>query len=95
MPVELNHSIVHSRDKRASSAFLARILGFGSPSAFGHFITVELGNGVSLDFDDAREIRPQHYAFFVDEEPAMRFSRASKRRPSPISPIQGTSGKTK
>ncbi|NMP25160.1 VOC family protein [Sulfobacillus harzensis] len=68
MPVELNHTIVHSRDKRASAVFLARILGLGAPSAFGHFITVELDNGVSLDFDDAREIRPQHYAFLGDEE---------------------------
>ncbi len=67
MTVRLNHTIVHSRDKRASAAFLARILGLGTPGTFGHFVTVATGNDVSLDFDDASEVRPQHYAFLVDD----------------------------
>ncbi len=40
----------------------------GTWCTFGHFITVELDNGVSLDFDDARKICQQQYAFPVDEE---------------------------
>jgi extradiol dioxygenase family protein len=68
MPVELNHTIVHSHDKKTSATFLAEILGLGSPGTFSHFVTVEVANGVSLDFDNADEVRPQHYAFLVEDE---------------------------
>lgn len=68
MSVELNHTIVHSRDKHASAAFLSEILGLGAPGSFGHFVTVATANGVSLDYDDSANIRPQHYAFVVDDE---------------------------
>lgn len=68
MTVELNHTIVHSREKHAAAEFISRILGLGSPGIFGHFVSVEMANGVSLDFDDAEEIRSQHYAFVVDDE---------------------------
>ena len=67
MTVQLNHTIVYSHDKRNSAEFLSRILGLGTPETFGHFVTVEMANGVSLDFDDSDEIRTQHYAFLVDE----------------------------
>lgn len=68
MGVKLNHTIVHSRDKRASAAFLADILGLPDPVPFGPFLGVETGNEVTLDFmNDADEIRPQHYAFLVSE----------------------------
>jgi catechol 2,3-dioxygenase-like lactoylglutathione lyase family enzyme len=66
--VELNHTIVASRNKRESAEFLAHILGLGAPKPFAHFVTVELANGVSLDFDDADDPRPQHYAFLVGDE---------------------------
>ncbi|PSR20194.1 MAG: bleomycin resistance protein [Sulfobacillus acidophilus] len=68
MAVQLNHTIVASHDKEMSAQFLAQILGLGDPKPFAHFMTVELSNGVSLDFDDAREIKPQHYAFLVSDE---------------------------
>ncbi|HEX7354470.1 MAG TPA: VOC family protein [Mycobacteriales bacterium] len=68
MAVHLDHTIVHSRDKHASAAFLARILGLAPPVTVGHFVAVETGNGVSLDYDDASDVRPQHYAFLVDED---------------------------
>ncbi|MBV9659718.1 MAG: VOC family protein, partial [Acidimicrobiales bacterium] len=68
MAVQLDHTIVASRDKHASAAFLARILGLGPPEEAGHFVTVEVANGVSLDFDDARSIAPQHYAFLVGND---------------------------
>lgn len=67
MAVALNHTIVASRDKRHSAEFLCRILGVEGPKPFAHFLTVELANGVSLDFDNAETVRPQHYAFLVDE----------------------------
>jgi catechol 2,3-dioxygenase-like lactoylglutathione lyase family enzyme len=68
MRVELNHTIVPSLDKAGSAAFIARILGLPSPRAVSHFVAVELSNGVTLDYDDAEAVVPQHYAFLVDEE---------------------------
>jgi catechol 2,3-dioxygenase-like lactoylglutathione lyase family enzyme len=68
MTVKLNHTIVAARDKRASAAFLAEILGLPAPVPFGPFLTVETGNEVTLDFlDDDEDIAPQHYAFLVSE----------------------------
>jgi catechol 2,3-dioxygenase-like lactoylglutathione lyase family enzyme len=69
VPVQLNHTIVSSRDNKASADYLAEILGRPAPvSAFGVFQEVALDNGVSLDFmstDGA--ITAQHYAFLVTE----------------------------
>ncbi|MEU3404423.1 VOC family protein [Streptomyces sp. NPDC006670] len=70
MSVQLNHTIVHSRDNRESAAFLAHILGLEVGPEWGPFIPVETGNGVTLDFAaiPAESITPQHYAFLVSEE---------------------------
>ena len=69
MTVKLNHTIVAARDKRASAAFLAEILGLPAPVPFGPFLTVETGNEVTLDFlDDDEDVTPQHYAFLVGEK---------------------------
>jgi hypothetical protein len=67
MAVELNHTIVASRDKVSSATFLADLLGLPAPTQFGPFEVVEVSNGVSLDFMDADEIHPQHYAFLLTE----------------------------
>jgi catechol 2,3-dioxygenase-like lactoylglutathione lyase family enzyme len=70
MSVELNHTIVAARDKRASAEFLARILGLEVGAQYGPLLPVEASNGVTLDFmdTDAERIAPQHYAFLVSEE---------------------------
>lgn len=70
MAVLLNHTIVLSRDKRASAAFLSEVLGLGPPVAYGPFLGVETDNGVTLDFMDTTddEIASQHYAFLISEE---------------------------
>ncbi|GAB2835195.1 VOC family protein [Actinoallomurus bryophytorum] len=69
MPVQLNHTIVHARDKRRSAEFLTELLGLPSPAPYGPFLVVETTNGVSLDFaDDEGPIHEQHYAFLVAEE---------------------------
>jgi catechol 2,3-dioxygenase-like lactoylglutathione lyase family enzyme len=70
MPVDLNHTIVAARDKRAAAEFLATILGLEVGRPFGRFLPVETGNGVTLDFADRDpdQIAPQHYAFLVSEE---------------------------
>jgi catechol 2,3-dioxygenase-like lactoylglutathione lyase family enzyme len=68
MSVQLNHTIVFSRDKRAAAAFLTEILGLPPATLFGPFLAVQMTNDITLDFYDAdREIVPQHYAFLVDE----------------------------
>ncbi len=64
---QLNHTIVAATDPEASARFLTEVMGFGAPTTFGHFIVVEAGNGVSLDFSQEDEVHPQHYAFLVTE----------------------------
>lgn len=69
MGVRFNHTIVISRDKKASATFLADVLGLPAPTPFGDFLVVATENGVSLDFLEAprAKIPPQHYAFLIDE----------------------------
>lgn len=70
MAVQLNHTIVASRDKRAAAEFLAGILGLSVSPPLGPFVPVETSNGVTLDFMDSgeAEIASQHYAFLVSED---------------------------
>ena len=71
MTVQLNHTIVASRDPAESAAWLARILGIDEPVQFGPFWQVSTGNGVNLDFqrrDPNEEISGQHYAFLIGED---------------------------
>ncbi|MFE2384269.1 VOC family protein [Streptomyces misionensis] len=70
MPVELNHTIVHSRDNRESARFFTEIVGLDITAEWGPFVAVALSNGVTLDFATVPEdtITPQHYAFLVSEE---------------------------
>ena len=69
MSVELNHTIVWCRDRKASAQFFADILGLAAPKPFGHFLVIETSNGVSLDFAETDdEISSQHYAFLISEK---------------------------
>ena len=68
MTIQLNHTIVHARDKRASAAFLATILGLEVGADFGRFVPVAVANGVTLDYMTATDPQPQHYAFLVNDE---------------------------
>lgn len=67
MSVELNHTIIWAKDRWASARFLADILGLTAEPEWGPFVPVRTSNGVTLDFADSREFRPQHYAFLVSE----------------------------
>lgn len=68
MPVEFNHTIIGSRDKKASAAFLADVLGLPEPTPFGPFMVVQLDNSVSLDFiQHGGHIESAHYAFLITE----------------------------
>ncbi|KIF76325.1 glyoxalase [Streptomyces sp. 150FB] len=69
MSVQLNHTIVFSRDNRESAEFLGRIFGLEVGAEWGPFVPVELSNGVTLDFATVppESIVRQHYAFLVTE----------------------------
>jgi catechol 2,3-dioxygenase-like lactoylglutathione lyase family enzyme len=68
MAVQLNHTIVWTRNKRASTRFITELLGLPEATPFGPFLVVRVDNGVSLDFCEVdREIAPQHYAFLISE----------------------------
>jgi extradiol dioxygenase family protein len=68
MAVQLNHTIVHARDKETSATFLADLLGVAAPTPYGPFLVVQVDNDVSLDFADSSSPVPQHYAFLVGED---------------------------
>ena len=70
MTIKLNHTIVHSKDKRAAAEFFASLFGLPAPKPFYHFLDVEVANKVTLAFLDAdgMEIQMQHYAFLVTEK---------------------------
>lgn len=68
MAIDFNHTIVWSRDRVASAAFLAEMLGLPAPGRFGPFAVVVTNNDVNVDFADREgEIATQHYAFLVSE----------------------------
>ncbi|MEV0255059.1 VOC family protein [Streptomyces sp. NPDC050732] len=69
MSVQLNHTIIHSRDNRESAEFFTDLLGLEIAAEWGPFIAVALSNGVTLDFATIppEHLTPQHYAFLVPE----------------------------
>jgi catechol 2,3-dioxygenase-like lactoylglutathione lyase family enzyme len=66
MSIEINHLIVPAADKIASAQFLSAVLGISPSAPAGHFQPVQVGT-VTLDFEDATDIRPMHIAFLVDD----------------------------
>ncbi|MER5728208.1 VOC family protein [Streptomyces sp. NPDC002138] len=69
MSVQLNHTIIFSRNSRESAEFLAHILGLEVGTEWGPFIPVDTANGVQLDFATVptESITAQHYAFLISE----------------------------
>ena len=70
MTISFNHTIVASRDKHESAAFLAELFGLPSQSPSA---TSWLSNSstAQLDYADAPEgadVPRQHYAFLVSEQ---------------------------
>ncbi|MFI9783558.1 VOC family protein [Kitasatospora sp. NPDC051984] len=69
MPIELNHTIVAARDRRATADFLTGLLGLPEAELNGPFLAVQLGNRVTLDVMTVEgPVTPQHYAFLVSED---------------------------
>ena len=52
MSVELNHTIVHVKDRWAASRDVGGVLGLPEAQAYGPFAELKLDNGASLDFMD-------------------------------------------
>jgi catechol 2,3-dioxygenase-like lactoylglutathione lyase family enzyme len=68
MPVQLNHTIVHARNKQEAVTFFREILALPEPVPSGPFLSVQLSNDVTLDFADYLDsATAQHYAFLVTE----------------------------
>jgi catechol 2,3-dioxygenase-like lactoylglutathione lyase family enzyme len=68
--IELDHTIVASRNARAAAQRLADILGvpWSERSAFGPFCPVYVNGGLTLDFDQHDSAFPiQHFCFRVSE----------------------------
>jgi len=69
MKVELNHTIIHCKNKKESANFVAELLGLSPPIPFIHFLVVKTTNNASLDFlETDEEFMTQHYAFLVGEK---------------------------
>ena len=69
MPLQLDHLIVHARDRVAAAKRLAELLGVPWAAAgVGPFSPVYLNDGLTLDFDQSDQPFPVgHYAFRVAE----------------------------
>ena len=70
MTVQLDHTIVPSRNKVAGAKLLAELLGVPwAPSAIGPFAPVFVNDGLTLDFIDTDETFPvYHFCFRVGKE---------------------------
>ena len=67
--IELDHTIVPSRDKEQAARFFARIFGLMYEGPSGHFAPVRVNDSLTLDFDDRwPTFEPHHYAFRVSGE---------------------------
>lgn len=67
MTIELDHTIVPSKDKESAAQFFARIFGLRYEGAVSHFAPVQVNGRLTLDFDDATDFERHHYAFKVSE----------------------------
>ena len=67
MTIELDHTIVPSRDKVAAARMLGELLGVPwAPSGLGPFAPVYVNDGLTLDFIDTDEAFPvYHFCFRV------------------------------
>ena len=65
--IELDHTIVPSRDKEAAARFFSHIFGLNYNGTVSHFAPVRVNGNLTLDFDEASDFEPHHYAFKVSE----------------------------
>ncbi len=70
MTIELDHTIVPSRDKEAAARFFSRIFGLTYNGTVSPFAPVRVNENLTLDFldfDEASDFETHHYAFKVSE----------------------------
>jgi hypothetical protein len=75
--MQLNHTLVPSKDKVASAAFFAEMMGL-ERGPVGHFAPVKINDNLVLDFADINDVDlwqglegkcpREHYAFEVSDE---------------------------
>ena len=105
MAIELDHTIVPTKDKTASAEFFAEI--FGLTVKHGHFAQVRINEHLTFDFADEPELwggpgldpgtgQSHHYAFHVsDAESEAIFARVkAKSIPYGSGPFSHTDGRT-
>ncbi|GLZ38703.1 VOC family protein [Actinokineospora sp. NBRC 105648] len=69
MSIQFNHTIVPAKDKWAAARFLSEVLGLPEPVEAGFFVSVQLHNGVALDYaEPGVDFPPSHLAFLVGED---------------------------
>ena len=68
MPIQLDHVIVPSRDRRAGASALAALLGVPWAESQGHFTPVYVNEGLTLDFADRDGFASHHFCFRVGDE---------------------------
>jgi catechol 2,3-dioxygenase-like lactoylglutathione lyase family enzyme len=68
MTIVLDHTIVPARDKEESARFFARIFGLSYNGPHSHFAPVRVNDSLTLDFDEDRDFKRQHYAFKVSDQ---------------------------
>ena len=67
--IQLDHTIVPSRDKERAARFFARIFGLPYEGSIGPFAPVRVNDTLTLDFDDRwPSFEPHHYAFRVSND---------------------------
>lgn len=76
MTVALDHLSVATRDNMATAAFYAQIFGVSPDAPRRDFAPVTLTDGLTLNFENAEEFEPRHYAFRV---PADEFEAVLQR----------------
>ena len=69
MSAHLHHTIIPTRDKATSAAYLADILELPPPTADGWFSVVRLDDDVVINYADApADFPPLHFAFMIDHD---------------------------
>ncbi len=96
MTASLDHMIVFARDRQASAAFLAGMLGAPPPTTAGHFTQVQLDANLTVDFmDTSGDVAMQHYAFLVDDAQFDAAFAQIRSREQTTGPIRIDAGRTK
>ncbi|MGP4009013.1 VOC family protein [Streptomyces sp. 4N124] len=95
MANELNHIIVHCRNRRESAAFLADLMTAPTPVDWGRFTQVNTSNNVGIDFADdlvpPDRINESHIAFLVTDDEFDTILERLKKDSVPFWPNPGKS----